>query len=287
MDSQDLPLRFGKIRFGPVQQQHGLLQQAFLRLRVPDHALPGKALDGCFGLCAGLLRTADHHRRRRAGFGLDLFHQLDGRNVGHPKIERDGIQVLLLHHSQGLPAGAHRDDLDIASAEGLLPVGPARFFRRDDQQLLGAPLQGMMNGVERDVQIVLGDRFFQIRHGAQGQPAAAVFIAGDHVHRYVARGRIVLQPVENRPAGHVGQGDVQRDGAGDELAGECQRRAAAQRDQGLDAALVRQVHQDAGEGDIVLDDQQHRIAGTESGCGRRRFRCRAPRRSAPRTAAAE
>ena len=42
-----------------------------------------------------------------------------------------------------------------------------------------------------------------------------------------------------------------------------QRGGAAQRHQGLDAAIVRQVHQDARERDVVLDDQQHRIAGLD------------------------
>ena len=144
----------------------------------------------------------------------------------------------------------------------------------------------LMNGIEGRVQVILGDRFFQIGHGAQGQSAAAVFVAGDHVHRNVAGRRIVLQAVEDRPAGHVGQSDIERDGAGTELAGQRQRRAAAQRDQRLDAAVVRQVHQDAGEGDVVFDDQQHRDRRAESGCGRRRFRCRAPPPSEPRTAAA-
>ena len=45
------------------------------------------------------------------------------------------------------------------------------------------------------------------------------------------------------------------------LARKCQRGPAAKRHQNLDAAVVRQVHQDAGEGDVVFDDQQHRVAG--------------------------
>ena len=140
-------------------------------------------------------------------------------------------------------------------------VGAPGFVRRHDQQFPGARLQGLVDRIEGGVQVVLGDRFFQVGHGAQGQAAPAVFVAGDDVHRNVPRRGIVLQPIENRPAGHVGQGDIERDGAGVELAREGERGGAAQRDQRLDAAIVRQVDQDAGEGDVVLDDQQDRIAG--------------------------
>ncbi len=118
-----------------------------------------------------------------------------------------------------------------------------------------------MNGIEGRVQVVLGDRFLQIGHGAERQSAAAIFVAGDHVHRNVPCGRIVLQAVENRPARHVGQVDIERDGAGSEFAREAQRRAAAKRNQNLDAPVVREIHEDSGKGDVILDDQQNRIAG--------------------------
>ena len=73
---------------------------------------------------------------------------------------------------------------------------------------------------------------------------------------------VMLQAIEDGPAGHVRQSDIERDRAGHEFAGQRQSGAAAQRDQRLDAALVRQVHQDAGKSDVVLHDQQDRIAGT-------------------------
>ena len=85
----------------------------------------------------------------RADLGLDLFHQLRGRNIGQTEIQHDAVQVLLLHHRQGFPAGSHRDNLHIAAAQSLLPVSPAGLLLRDDQQLLGAPLQRVMNGIER------------------------------------------------------------------------------------------------------------------------------------------
>ena len=84
---------------------------------------------------------------------------------------------------------------------------------------------------------------------------------GDDVHRNVAGGRIVLQAVQNGPAGHVGKIDVQRDGAGLELARQRQGGAPRSATSAFNAAIVRQVHQDAREGDVVFDDQQRRIPG--------------------------
>ena len=108
-----------------MQQQHGFLQQAFRRFRIPDHALAARGADVCFGLRAGPLRTADHHRRRMGlSLGLDLFHQLRGRNVGYAaRSSDDAVQVLLPHHRQRLSAGAHGDDLDVASAQDFPPAG--------------------------------------------------------------------------------------------------------------------------------------------------------------------
>src|ERR1700691_5530062 len=112
--------------------------------------MPSEAFDGLFGLAAEPLRTAHHQRGHGADLRLDLFPQLDRCYVGYAQIERDGIEVSLSYHSQCFAARAHRDGLDIAPAQDFPPVGSAEFVRRDDQQLLSAPLQRMMNGVESD-----------------------------------------------------------------------------------------------------------------------------------------
>ena len=45
-----------------------------------------------------------------------------------------------------------------------------------------------------------------------------------------------------------------------QLARHCQRARPGGRDDALEARLVRQIEQDRGEGRIVLDDQDERIA---------------------------
>ncbi len=75
----------------------------------------------------------------------------------------------------------------------------------------------------------------------------------------VAGGRIVLQAVQDRPAGDIGKIDIQGDGAGLEFARQRHGAAAAQGDQRFQAMLVGQIYQDAGERNVVFDNQQHRV----------------------------
>ena len=72
--------------------------------------------------------------------------------------------------------------------------------------------------------------------GSRGRPAAGarsrLVRHRDDVDGDVAGGRVVLEPVEHAPAVDVGQADVERDGAGLDLAGQgegSRRRAAATR----------------------------------------------------------
>src|SRR5579885_2824418 len=134
------------------------------------------------------------------------------------------------------------------------------FMRRDDQQFLGPAFERAVNGRECRDQVVLGHGLFQVRHGAEGQAAPPVLVAGNDVNRDVAGHRIVLQAVEDRPPRHVRQRDIESNGAGLEFAGQAEGRSAAKRHQHLDAALVGQLDQDAGKSDVILDDEQYRIA---------------------------
>ncbi len=101
-----------------------------------------------------------------------------------------------------------------------------------------------------------GDRLFEVGHRAQRQATPPVLVSGNNVDRDVARGRIMLQTIENRPARHIRQADVERDRAGLEFPRQRKRRAAAQCHQRLQVMLVREIKQDAGEREVVFDDQQ-------------------------------
>ena len=81
---------------------------------------------------------------------------------------------------------------------------------------------------------------------AERQAQPLVFIARNDVHRNVTRRRIVLQTIEQCPAGHVRKADIERDGAGLELLGERERRdCPADATRAFSPLLVGHVQQDA------------------------------------------
>ena len=123
-----------------------------------------------------------------------------------------------------------------------------------------------LSSAERLVERLLVDRLLQERERAQPQAAAALgLVDGDDVHRDVAGARVVLEPVEDRPAVDVRQPMSSVMASGLNFAGQRQARVAAQGHHALEALLARQIQQDAGERRVVLDDQQHAVAGLDRG----------------------
>jgi len=120
----------------------------------------------------------------------------------------------------------------------------------------------VFNGGERLYQRFFRNVLLEIGHGAEGQPATAVLVSRNDMYRDVARGRVVLQAVENRPSGHIGQVDIEGDRPGLKFTGQRERDAAPQGDQCLEVMLVRKVEEDPGERKVVLDDQEDLIRGS-------------------------
>ena len=92
---------------------------------------------------------------------------------------------------------------------------------------------------------LLAHRLLQEGERPQPHPALPAVVDRDDVDGDVAGGRVVLQAVEDHPAVHVGQPQVERDGGGLELPGQLQRRLALGGDHRLEAQLVGLVEQDA------------------------------------------
>ncbi len=83
----------------------------------------------------------------------------------------------------------------------------------------------------------------------------AVFIERQHLHRNMPRRWILLQVVEDSPAQHVRQKNVQRNGCRVELARQGQRIGTAPRHQDLEPVVMRKIAQDARVVRIVFDNQ--------------------------------
>ena len=72
--------------------------------------------------------------------------------------------------------------------------------------------------------------------------------------------RIELQLIEHRPAEHVRQENIERDGRGVILPGEGNASSAFGGDDALEPLVARQAQGDAGVVRVVLDDEQHGVA---------------------------
>ena len=93
------------------------------------------------------------------------------------------------------------------------------------------------------------------------QAVLALFFQRDDLHRDVPRRRVELELVEHRPAEHVGQEDIERDGRRAGTAapatGPCAPLVATMPLKPLSRA---RPEQDARVVRVVLDDQQHGVA---------------------------
>ena len=121
--------------------------------------------------------------------------------------------------SASLAAGGG-DKLDVFIAEQLDDGLPLDVVVLDDQQPLGARGGEVLDAVERRFQAFGGGLLDEVGEGAVREAVLALFFQGDDLHRDVARGRVELELIEHRPAEHVGQENIERDGGGTELPGE-------------------------------------------------------------------
>ena len=150
--------------------------------------------------------------------------------------------------------------LDVFVAEQLDDGLPLDVVVLDDEQPLGARGGEVLDAVERRFQALGGGRLDEVGEGAVREAVLAFFFQGDDLHRDVARGRVELELVEHRPAEHVGQENIERDGRGVELPGEGKAQRALGGDDALEALVARQAQEDARVVRVVLDDEQDGVA---------------------------
>ncbi len=176
--------------------------------------------------------------------------------VDHQAVDRPFAQ-----HPQGRLAVAGGEHLDVVGRDGTRGCGrgarhPARPPASSAARGPGTSASRRAAGPPRP-----WSGWAWRRSPAPGQQGAlAGLVGGDDADGDVARGEVVLEPVEHAPAVDVGQEDVQRQGVRLVLARQGQGGGAERGDQTLEALLAGRLQQDAGEAQVVLDDQQHAIA---------------------------
>ena len=118
----------------------------------------------------------------------------------------------------------------------------------------------ILETVEGGLQAVGGRLLDEIGERTVREAVLPLLFQGDDLDRYVTRDGIELELIEHRPAEHVGQEDIERDGGGLVLTGERKRRRSAGTDDALETLVPRQTEQDARVVHVVLDDQEDGVA---------------------------
>ena len=116
---------------------------------------------------------------------------------------------------------------------------------------------------ERLVERLLRDRLLEVGERARLETLLPLADARDDVHRNVPRLRMMLEPVEHRPAVHARHVDVERDGVRLERVRELEPGLAVERDESLESLLARHLEQNLREVRVVLDDEQDGERGLE------------------------
>ena len=225
-----------------VEEEGGLVQQPLGGLDIFEDDALGHRLELRLLLGGQILAGEDDHGHVRQGrLGVHFLQQLEASHVGQPQVEHHAVEGLVEHRLQRLVAGGDGHHLDVFIAEQLDDGLPLDVVVLDDQQPLGARGGEVLDAVERRFQALGGGRLDEVGEGAVREAVLAFFFQGDDLHRDVPRGRVELELVEHRPAEHVGQEDIERDGRGVELPGEGEAQRAFRGDDALEALVARQA----------------------------------------------
>ncbi len=245
-----------------MQEQRRLVEQALGRFDALDDDAARHRVE--LRILLGRELAAGEDDDRQIGEILVVAHPLQQVEAGHVRqtqIEDDAVDRLLAQHIERRGAGLDRGDVDIVVAEQLGDAEPLRGIVLDDEQALASRLGIFLDARQRGFQPLGRRRLGDEREGAARQPVLAILVEGDDLHRNVPRLGVLLELAKHRPAQHVGQEDVERDGARPILAGQRQRLGAARRHQDLEAAVMREISHDACVMRVVLDNEEHGIAG--------------------------
>ena len=253
-------LRFGQLGRHPVQEQRGLVEQPLGRAGILDDHRFGQPAELRLLPLGELLAGVDDGRKLpEPDLALDAGDELEARHVGQAEVEHHAVVAPGLQRLERGFAAANGSGLHVAGADELHDAPPSRLVVLHHQQPLDGPVHELVQRGERVAQRFLGGRLGQEVDGAEPESPLPVLLDRDDVHRDVARRRIVLEPVQNRPAIGVGQPQVQRHRGRLVLARQRQRPVGALRHQPLEPAVARQVQQDLREVGVVLRDEEDAV----------------------------
>ena len=130
----------------------------------------------------------------------------------------------------------------------------------NDQQMLRLRFEAVLDSGKdlRQARLVL-QRLDQRADRAHSQTALSFVFTGDQVHGNVAAVDIVLQSRQYGPTVHVGQVDIERNGAGLAFLHSRQRIGATRLNHSFETLLVRRLQEDRAEARVIFHNQHHPV----------------------------
>ena len=209
------------------------------------------------------LAAGEHHDRHvgQRRVVADLLQHVEARHVRQAQVEHDAIARPARAASASASAPVPAVTMSMSSwPSSSVMLSCSAGLSSTTSRRLRRGCGVFLDRVERRLQPFGRRRLGHEGEGAARQAVLAVLVERDDLHRDVPRRRVLLELAQHRPAEHVGQEHVERDGRRPVLARQRQRVGAAHRDEHLEALVVREVDQHARVMRIVLDDQQHGVA---------------------------
>ena len=285
---QHLPLGRGEPGLFPVEEQGGLLEQALGRGGVLHNDRLGERLERVFFGAGEISGGVDHHRHDGQGRVVaDAIEKLVAIHLRQAEVEHDAVEAPGPHGAEGLLGAAGGGDVDVVAAEQLDDAAPLVLVVLHDEQAAAAAADEAHQVVQHRVEVSLRAGLVYVAARPLRQGAVHPLLGDrDDLNRDVTHGRVVLEPVEDRPAVHARQGDVKGDGVGLEVARQGEAGLPTGRHDDLEAAGSGAAHECDGEGGVVVDHQQRDVAGEDRGAVigdslPRERRCAAGRRGRP------
>src|SRR5271170_1457606 len=193
-----------------MQEQRGLIQQAFGRFDTLDHnATRERMQTSIFFRRKFLAGEYDDRKVTQRRSVAEALQHVEAGDIGQAKVEHDAIEGLVIDGLDRLLATGNNHDVNVVIAEELLDAELLGRIVFDDQQALSSRSGILLDTGQRAFQSLWRRRLGNESKSAAGETVMTVFVEGQHLDRNMPRGRVLFQVVENRPAQHIGKENVQ------------------------------------------------------------------------------
>ena len=258
---EHLLFRFRQTRHDAMQEQRRFVEQTVRRLHVLEHDALGQRSQLLLLLGAQFLPGEHDDRHVAQGrFRLHFFQKRITAHVRQAQIEHAAVELIVHQYLERVRSRADRLNFNVVVLEQFHDAVALHFVVLDDEQPLRARRDKLLDAVEAFIQPFRRRRLDRVGKRAVRKTVLALFLDGNNLNRNVPRRRIKLQIVQNCPAEHVRQENIQRDGRWQKLPRQCDCRVAARGRNRFEALVARKADKNARVMRIIFNDQQDAVA---------------------------